>query len=559
LPPNDEDLIPLYIGSDVSKPFWIKWGVVRQILTPIIPSGTAAWGSIATGGGVASQTDLIAYLVANFYPLLTNPAGYVTSAQLSTTLIGYVTTAALTAALANYVPTSRTLTINGVTFDLSADRSWTVSGGSAAWGSIGTGTGVASQADLVAYLVANYYPLSSNPAGYITISALANYVQNSRAVNTSGSLTGGGNLSADRTLQLVNDSASPGNTRYYGTDGSGNKGFFTFPSAPTPVAAKFYQQDNWTDVGLGNISVEYVPSLNKVYITNFTSGNITILNATTGDFIASAVAAFCIKCKYIASVNQVYVTSSSSASIIRIDGATNLALAPISIGVTANGADILEYSASKVFITCSNVSGSIMVVDPAAGTVTTTITLSVPTVPFGMALNTNPSSLQFNKIVVSAGGGIFIVDPTTNTVSTTLANPSSAISNGRFIIYSPVDDIYYVPSFSNSRLVILSIATATTFTATSLRNQQNISSVLIDEANDYLFMFPLASTGSGPINLAAKMFKRTTLEPIVTIAPTNLTGAGGSAGFVSMDLPNNRIFLVGRNASFGSVSILRYL
>ena len=34
-----------------------------------------------------------------------------------------------TASLANYVPTSRTLTINGVTYDLSADRTWTVSGG----------------------------------------------------------------------------------------------------------------------------------------------------------------------------------------------------------------------------------------------------------------------------------------------------------------------------------------------------------------------------------------------------------------------------------------------
>jgi hypothetical protein len=230
LPPNDEDLIPLYIGSDVSKPFWIKWGVVRQILTPILPSGTAAWGSIATGTGVASQTDLITYLVANYYPLLSNPAGYVTATQLSTTLLGYVTTAALSAALANYVPTSRTLTINGVTYDLSADRSWTVSGGSAAWGSIGAGTGVGSQADLVAYLVANYYPLSSNPAGYITLAALANYVQNSRQIATTNSLTGGGDLSADRTLQLVNDNASPGNLKYYGTDSSGTKGFNDFPS-----------------------------------------------------------------------------------------------------------------------------------------------------------------------------------------------------------------------------------------------------------------------------------------------------------------------------------------
>jgi hypothetical protein len=108
LPPNDEDLIPLYIGSDVSKPFWIKWKVLREILTPIIPSGTAAWGSIATGTGVGSQADLVSYLNAN-----------------------YIDPAELAAALSNYVPTSRTLTINGVTYDLSANRSWTISGGGA--------------------------------------------------------------------------------------------------------------------------------------------------------------------------------------------------------------------------------------------------------------------------------------------------------------------------------------------------------------------------------------------------------------------------------------------
>lgn len=37
-------------------------------------------------------------------------------------------TIALTSNLSSYVPTSRTLTINGTTYDLSADRSWTVSG-----------------------------------------------------------------------------------------------------------------------------------------------------------------------------------------------------------------------------------------------------------------------------------------------------------------------------------------------------------------------------------------------------------------------------------------------
>ena len=52
------------------------------------------------------------------------------------------------------------------------------------------------------------------------------------AITISGgtSLTGGGDLTANRTLTLVNDAATPGNSRYYGTDGAGTKGFHTLPS-----------------------------------------------------------------------------------------------------------------------------------------------------------------------------------------------------------------------------------------------------------------------------------------------------------------------------------------
>lgn len=58
-----------------------------------------------------------------------------------------------------------------------------------------------------------------------------NKVSTTRAVNTTNSITGGGNLSADRTLQLVNDESAPGASRYYGTNGAGTKGFHPFPSA----------------------------------------------------------------------------------------------------------------------------------------------------------------------------------------------------------------------------------------------------------------------------------------------------------------------------------------
>lgn len=64
-------------------------------------------------------------------------------------------------------------------------------------------------------------------------------VPSSRLINTTGSLSGGGDLSADLTLQLLNDNAAPGNSYYYGTDGSGVKGFFAVPAGVTiPLTTK---------------------------------------------------------------------------------------------------------------------------------------------------------------------------------------------------------------------------------------------------------------------------------------------------------------------------------
>ena len=56
------------------------------------------------------------------------------------------------------------------------------------------------------------------------------YAAVSRSVATQHSLTGGGDLSADRTLALVGDTASPGNNKVYGTDGSGTRGWKDDPA-----------------------------------------------------------------------------------------------------------------------------------------------------------------------------------------------------------------------------------------------------------------------------------------------------------------------------------------
>jgi hypothetical protein len=90
-------------------------GRVKMCLPPSPPPAPVIWGSIT--GTVTNQTDLINYLDLNYYPLNSNPAGY--------------------------VPDTRTLTINGTSYDLSADRSWTIpAGGTVTSVELAAGTGI---------------------------------------------------------------------------------------------------------------------------------------------------------------------------------------------------------------------------------------------------------------------------------------------------------------------------------------------------------------------------------------------------------------------------------
>ncbi len=325
--------------------------------------------------------------------------------------------------------------------------------------------------------------------------------------------------------------------------------------ASISTVSSIFQEDVYI-TNTAPIGTEYVPSVGKLYVCNLTSGNVTIFDTTNGNLLNTVSVTNAARAKYIQSINEIWVSSSSLTTITRIDPLTNLSLGTFSVGI-AGGADFFEYSATKVFLVISAGSGSIRVIDPTSFTVTATITTNVPPFPAAMAYNSNPASLQFDKIVITAQNGIFILDPNTNSVSTTVANPSSAFSSGSRILYSATDDKYYAASQVNNRIVVLSIATATTFTATFLGNSLFINEIRIDETNDLLFAFPVEG-GAGQ-NVLVKIYKKSTMAPIIAFR-TSCYGGTSQAGNAAIDLLNKRIFLTGRNTAANSaVSVIRYL
>lgn len=155
--------------------------------------------------GYITSAALTGYLTAataaaTYYPL-TNPSGYIDI----TALAPYLTSAT---AAATYVPLTRNITINGTTYDLSLDRTWsvgtvtsvggtgTVSGLSLSGTVTGSGSltlgGTLALTSLDITTGLGYTPYdASNPAGYIT---------GNQTITLSGEVTGSGATSISTTV-----------------------------------------------------------------------------------------------------------------------------------------------------------------------------------------------------------------------------------------------------------------------------------------------------------------------------------------------------------------------
>ena len=73
-----------------------------------------------------------------------------------------------------------------------------------------------------------------------TVPGLSSKVPTTTTVSGAQSLTGGGDLTTNRTLSLVNDATTPGNSRYYGTNSGGTKGYHALPVATKTLPYSIY-------------------------------------------------------------------------------------------------------------------------------------------------------------------------------------------------------------------------------------------------------------------------------------------------------------------------------
>lgn len=87
-----------------------------------------------------------------------------------------------------------------------------------------------------------------------TVPGLSNKANSTITVLGTNSISGGGDLTANRSFSLVNDTATPGVTKYYGTDAGGLKGFFDLPSTGSGTYASLGNKT----IGFAGSGADYI-------------------------------------------------------------------------------------------------------------------------------------------------------------------------------------------------------------------------------------------------------------------------------------------------------------
>lgn len=206
-----------------------------------------------------------------------------------------------------------------------------------------------------------YYHLTS--ALHTQLTAASSNILLGR-VATSGviqQITLGGSLAFNSTaLQLVNDSAAPGNLKYYGTDGSGVKGWYTLSAIGTVT----------------NVSATNSADLTFTVTNPSTTPDITAVLTNTGVTAGT----------YGSSSNVPVITVNSKG---RVTGASNTAISITSANIS-NFSEAVQDEVAGALVAGTNIS---LVYDDVSNTLTINNTASYSGVTNRIAYWSSPSVL----------------------------------------------------------------------------------------------------------------------------------------------------------------------
>jgi RHS repeat-associated protein len=167
-------------------------------------------------------------------------------------------------------------------------------------------------------------------------------------------------------------------------------------------------------VGDGSLWLAVNPSTNRIYVTNNSSDNVSVIDGATNTVVATVpVGDAPVGVAVNPSTNRIYVANYDDDTVTVIDGATNAVVATVPVGVEPYGAGV-NPTTDRTYV-ANYGSRSVSVID--GGTNAVVATVPVADLPGDLAVN--PST---NRIYVAEhwGDNVWVIDGGTNTVVATV-------------------------------------------------------------------------------------------------------------------------------------------
>ena len=262
-------------------------------------------------------------------------------------------------------------------------------------------------------------------------------VPNTRTVVGQYSIDGGGALSSNLTFNLVNDSAAPGGSKYYGTDNLGNKGWLTTTGGGSVSSVGLTMPAIFTVSGspittIGTLGVTYVTQSANTIFAGPTSGGVAapaFRSLVTADFPASGVSA----ATYGSTTQSAVVAVDTTG---RITSASSSTITPAFSSITSTPTTLAGYGITDAALSATTISAGTGLT--GGGSLASNQTISIATT--GVSAATYGSSLSVPVIAVNAQGQITsassstinAVTLTTGTISTAPANATD-IANKEYV------------------------------------------------------------------------------------------------------------------------------
>ena len=222
------------------------------------------------------------------------------------------------------------------------------------------------------------------------------------------------------------------------------------PLIPIELVACFLNSSNTEtvtsriDVGLQPLKLAVNPVTRKLYVTNFASDTVSVIDTETNFLLSTintgkAPNGISVNSK----INKIYVGNQLDNTVTVIDGSTDTVTTTISVGqkpvhILANE------NTNKIYVSNQD-SNSVSIIDSSNDAVTTEISVGIK--PQGIGINT-----KTNKIYIAntESNNISIIDGSSNTVIKTIEN---IITNPTGIAIDESKNTIYVFSTSGESLL----------------------------------------------------------------------------------------------------------